>query len=41
MAQNNTNKSEKEIALEMLKFALYAAIPITITIIVAFTFGVR
>lgn len=39
MAQQN--KTEKEIAFEMLKFGAYAAIPILIIIMVAFTFGVK
>ncbi len=45
--QENTHKNlapeaqEKAVAQEMLPFAIYAAIPILITITVAFVFGVR
>lgn len=32
-------RNEEEIAREMLPFAIYAAIPIIVTIAIAFTFG--
>lgn len=41
MGQNNKEKTDKEIALEMLPYALYAAIPIFIVICIAYTFGVK
>jgi hypothetical protein len=37
----NTPKTENEIIREMLPFFLYAAIPILITVTIAYTFGTR